>query len=233
MSSRIEHIPAFESLQAQIEGDLQPVRPLATTRWLVGFLVFFVPISGTWLWWTRGLRGDYESLGGTWLWGLSAVELVLGTLLLIWILREAIPGRSLSWQGMQGMAATGLGLHVVITLATFAKSPLIVPDGMQWMYGLYCFRFEVVLGSLCLLFTLWLSRRGLTTRPRRVGLLGGLGAGLTADAIWRLLCPYSDLGHAFGAHMSGILTVVLGGLAAAFVWEGWRAKAWRSRSSQP
>ncbi len=230
MSNRIEQTPAYETLREQIGDDLAPVRPLATTPWLVGFLILFVPICGALLWRTFGPRRDFETLGSVWLWGFSAAELVVGGVILTWILREAVPGRSLSARGINAVAAFGLVLHVLVTLATFARSPLLVPAGVGWMYGLYCFCFEVFLGCLCLLFTLWLSRQGLTTRPRRVGLLGGLGAGLVADAIWRFVCPYSDPAHSFGSHMSGILTVVVVGLVLAIAWEGWLARAWRSRS---
>ncbi|MEM7584298.1 MAG: NrsF family protein [Acidobacteriota bacterium] len=230
MSNGIDQTPAFEALRTQIARDLRPVKPLVLTRWLAGFLLLFAPLSGLLLWYRFGLRGENGVLDSLWLWGLSGAELLLGYAVLIWILREAVPGRRLDTVGLRVVAGAALLLHVLITLVTYAKSPLEVPAGHGWMYGLYCFRFEVLIGGACLLFILWLSRQGLTTHPRRIGLMGGLGAGLVADAIWRLVCPYSDHHHSFGSHTSAILTLVVVGGALALGWESWRARHLRGRS---
>ena len=67
------------------------------------------------------------------------------------------------------------------------------------------------------------------TRPRIAVVVTGLG--LAADAIWRLICPYTGPAHAFGAHTSGILVAVVLGLLLAWWWESSRARAWRQRDA--
>ena len=44
------------------------------------------------------------------------------------------------------------------------------------------------------------SSRAFPLRPRIAGALYGLGAGLMADAGWRLFCHFSNPAHVFGAH---------------------------------
>jgi hypothetical protein len=54
-----------------------------------------------------------------------------------------------------------------------------------------------------------LVARAFPLRPRLAGALYGIGAGLIADAGWRLFCHFSDPVHVFGAHTLGIAVVVL------------------------
>ncbi len=229
MSTNTEQVPA--ALLDRLAGELQPVRPFVPTRWMVTFVVLFAVASGTWLWRTVVWKAAYQTVERSWLLGSSAVELIAGCFLLGWVLREAIPGNSAS---VSAVAATGLtaGLtHVSLSLAAMRLSPMSVPEGQGWAFGIYCYRSEVLLGVPCLLFALWLSRRGLTSRPWRVGVIGGLGAGLVADSVWRLFCPYSEPAHSFGAHSGGIPTVVVGGLILAALWDALRQRAWRRRRS--
>ena len=219
MSERVDLNDAFAELRRQIPGDLQPVRPFAPNRWLIAFLALFVPSAALILWRVFGWRADHDALGSPWMWGLSAVELAVAVVLLTRVLREAIPARSSSLALLSLTAAGAAVLHVMVIFATFARSRVYPASGHEWRIGLYCFIFEVVLAVPCVLFALWLGRRGLTARPRRVGALGGFGAGLAADAVWRLVCPYSEPAHAFGSHSSGILAAVAFGLLLAWWWE--------------
>ena len=229
MTETSDTSPAFKALLARISGDLQPVRPFAMTRWMALFVLVFAALCTAMLWRNVDWRTDHEALGSPWLWGLSAVELVIALVLLAWVLREALPGRNPSLALLVGVAVAACLLHFAVWLATLARSPVQVPEGMGWVYGIYCFRYEVALGVPCLLFALWLSSRGLTSRPRRVGALGGIGAGLAADAIWRLFCPYSDPAHALGSHSLGILAVLLGGLMCTACWDAVRLRTFRNR----
>jgi hypothetical protein len=54
----------------------------------------------------------------------------------------------------------------------------------------------------------WLVARAFPLRPRVAGALYGIGAGLIADAGWRLFCHYSDPMHVFGAHTLAIVVVM-------------------------
>ena len=196
------------------------------------FLALFVPVAILALTSVFSWRPDRDVLGPPMLWGLSALELAAAFVLLVAVLRETIPGRASSLALLGWAAAGGGALHVAVTLATFARSPVEPASGQARTVGLYCYAFEVMLAIPCVLFAFWLARRGLTSRPWRLGLLGGVGAGLAADAVWRLLCPYSNPGHAFSSHSLGITSVAVAGLALAAVWEMVRARSWRRAGSR-
>lgn len=55
----------------------------------------------------------------------------------------------------------------------------------------------VVLGSILVV-------RAFPLRPARTGALAGLGAGLLADAGWRLFCHFSEPAHVIVAHLGGV-----------------------------
>ena len=228
MSEPIEPSDAFAELQSQLAGDLRPVRPFVPGRWMLFFLALCIPLTALALWRVFGWRPDQDALGMLWMWGLSAAELAGALVLLARVLREAVPARSSSLGFLSFAAAGTMVLHVAVILATFAKSQMYPAAGHEWAIGLYCLTFEVAIGIPCVLFALWLGGRGLTSKPRRLGVLGGVGAGLAADALWRLVCPYSDPAHAFGSHSFGIVVVVGIGLLLAAGWEALRARAWRS-----
>ena len=227
MSTNAEKVP--EAIVDRLADDMRPVRPFAPGRRMVAFVVLFTVVGGGWLWRTVTWKTAYQTVGGGWLFGSSAAEVLIGCLLLGWVLREAIPGQSSS---LQALAAAGIAAcltHAALSLISMRLNPMPVPEGMGWIYGAYCYRSEAMLGVPCLLFALWLSRRGLTARPWRVGVIGGLGAGLIADSIWRLFCPYNDPAHSFGAHSGGILTVIVGGLILAVLGDWLSQSAWRQR----
>ena len=230
--SEFDASDAFAALRSRLADDWRPVRPYAPGRWLSLFLGLFAPLAALALWSTFGWRSDQATLGVPWLWGLSALELAAAFVLLAMVLREAVPARSPSLALLTSAAAGVALLHVAVTLATLARSRVEPAPGHEWPIGLYCFAFEIALAVPCVLFALWLGRRGLTTRPRRLGLLGGIGAGLAADAVWRLVCPYTEPAHAFGSHSSGIVTVAVAGLGLAAGWEALRARGWRAASAQ-
>ncbi len=209
MTEPIEPDDAFAELRAQL-GGLQPVRPFVPGRRMLIFLALFAPLAALLLWRVFGWRPDQVALGGPWMWGLSALELAAALALLARVLREVIPARSSSL-ALLTVAAGGVAvLHAAVTLATYARSRIYPAAGHEWTIGLSCLAFEIALGVPCVLFALWLGRRGLTSRPWRLGIVGGLGAGFGADAVWRLVCPYSSPAHAFGSHSLGI--AVVGGL---------------------
>ena len=72
--------------------------------------------------------------------------------------------------------------------------------------------------------------RGLAPKPRRVGLLAGAGAGLLADALWRLICPYTDPLHAT-SHSAAIVAAIAVGFLISYLWDRLRLRAWRRRRS--
>jgi hypothetical protein len=81
--------------------------------------------------------------------------------------------------------------------------------------GRICFVGTVVSALPLLGAAAVLAARALIVRPWSSGALYGLGAGLGADAGWRLFCHYSDPMHVFAAHTGGVLATTLIGVAVA------------------
>lgn len=225
MNDRRDLDSAFAELQRQLPSDFRPVRAFVPGRWLVVFLTLFIPLVALCLWRVFGWRADQDVLGTSGFLGLSAIELIAGLVLLTRGLREAVPARGSSLAGLALAGASAALIHAAIIWTTFTRSQVYPTVGREWEVALYCFVFEVLLAIPCVLFALWLGRRGLTSRPRRLGLLGGVGAGLAADAVWRLICPYSQPAHALGSHSSGLVATVVLGLMLAWGWEIVRARA--------
>jgi hypothetical protein len=62
-----------------------------------------------------------------------------------------------------------------------------------------------------------LAARAYPTRPALAGALLGLGAGLMADAGWRLFCHFSEPDHVLPAHLGAIVAAALAGSALVAV----------------
>ncbi|HUQ88064.1 MAG TPA: NrsF family protein, partial [Vicinamibacterales bacterium] len=63
-----------------------------------------------------------------------------------------------------------------------------------------------------------LAARAYPTRPAIAGALLGLGAGLMADAGWRIFCHFSEPAHVLSAHLAAVLmSTLIGSLAARYV----------------
>lgn len=229
MSETFDPTASFDALRSRLEGGLEPVRPFAAGRWMALFVALFAPLAAAALGSALGWRTAAPA--GAWVWGLSAIELLAAIGLLVLALREAVPAKSSSPAAIAVGAAAAAALHAAVALAIYSQLPIAPMAGDNWRIGRFCFSFEVALGVPCLLFALALGRRGLTASPRRLALLGGLGAGLAADAIWRLVCPYSAPPHVFAFHTPGVVTVVACGLLAAAGWERLRVRAWRRRAA--
>ena len=60
-----------------------------------------------------------------------------------------------------------------------------------------------------------LAARAYPTRPALAGALIGLGAGLMADAGWRIFCHFSEPAHVLSAHLAAVvMSAVIGALVA-------------------
>jgi hypothetical protein len=205
------------NLRAEVARTLTPVTPLATpARRARVFLLLgacglaVVPIA-------YGLRRDAALLGVSHLWLFSALQLTAATALFRHSLSESIPGRTSSARGVVLALTLAAALVVTITALTFAASPTRVPFLRDARYLHTCSTRTILLGLPALALAGWLLRRGLTMRPTVAGALAGLGAGLLADASWRVYCEVSDPLHVLTAHASGIVTLSLIGALAGFL----------------
>jgi hypothetical protein len=140
----------------------------------------------------------------------------------IWLLwagaRESTPGRRLPVR-VATLTLLAAGLVVLgVTALTFAVSPTTMPGSMRpWEIGAFCFRGSLVVGAPMLFLAGWLMGRALPGQPWLAGALFGGGAGLTADASWRLVCPISDPWHVLAGHGSAVLVLTIVGAAGAYL----------------
>lgn len=204
-------------LLARVAGDLRPVpaaAPLATrVLWWtpVGLVLFLgVPLY-------FGLRVDANVLGPWITWGASACQVALG----IWMVwaggRESAPGRRLPWRLSSAALILAASVIVFLTAVTFAVSPTVPPAALTyWRAGAFCFRGSLVVGAPLLFLAGWLLGRSLPGQPWVAGALFGGGAGLTADAGWRLVCPVSDPWHVLVGHGSAVVVLTIVGSVGAY-----------------
>ena len=207
-NGRIELPPALRSL---IEHDLEPVTPLPApaTRSIPFIPIALAQLVATVL--AFGIRLDAGQLGFGLTWGASILQLLLSLLLIVLALREAIPGTTLSRHALVVTFATGLVAVVVITWWTWIVSPTTVEPRANLVVWRICLGGTILLALPVLAFAGWLVASAFPLRPRLAGALCGLGAGLMADAGWRLFCHYSDPAHVFGAHTLAIVITMISG----------------------
>lgn len=203
-----------ESLRAEIERDLRPVRPLPAPwrRALALGPLGALLLTGTP--YLLGLRDDAGFLGGALLWGCSASLALAGLFLIGVALREAVPARGLSGIAVGLSIVAALGLLLLVTSVTAAVSPSRMPPHLGAFFWKVCFSVSVALGLPVLAICGWLTSRALPLRPGLTGALYGLGAGLLVESGWRLFCHVADPLHVLLAHGGAVLALCgLGALA--------------------
>lgn len=202
-------------LLARVQRDLPPVRPLASplgrvTLWLpAGVLLFLALPLGI------GLRADAGALGGWLTWGASLAQMAFGTALLWAGAREHRSGRRLPVRYAGGGLLLAAVVVLGLTALTFAISPTALPSRLVWRAATFCFPGSLVLGAPMLFLAAWLLGRMLPGVPWLAGALLGAGAGLTADASWRLICPIADPLHVLPTHGGAVIVLTLAGAVIA------------------
>jgi hypothetical protein len=206
-------VPA--TLEAAIRADLQPVRrlppPGRRVLWLAPIAVVTLVAASR----IFSFRGDAPVLGWTLTWGTSLAETLAALALIALALRDAIPGRSLRTPAVLLAAGAVLGFSAVVTLRTWNVSPTTLVRESPLIVGEICFTGTVVTALPLLVAAAVLASRAFSVRPWSSGALYGLGAGLGADAGWRLFCHYSDPVHVLPTHTGAVLTVGLLGMVVA------------------
>lgn len=213
-----------EALREKVMGDLRPVKPVAPPQvrllliilWTCGVLVAVPALMG--------LRFNAPELGFWLLWGATGAEAIAGGLLVLLALREAIPGLGASRSTLVAALLGALVLELGIALFTHARCPCPT-SGIA--LGVACFSNEMLLGLPALGLTLFLVVRAYPLSPPKAGLLGGVGAGLIADAVQHTICPVSDLRHVLVWHFGAIGLLGILGLVLGIGWQAVRMRQLR------
>ena len=122
-------------------------------------------------------------------------------------LRESVPGTTLSRRAIGLLLGTGVIVTVTMTFMTWVASPTRIAPGFGRFVWSVCVAGTIAAALPVLAVSGWLAARAFPLRPRIAGALYGLGAGLVADAGWRLFCHFSDPVHVLGAHTLGMAIV--------------------------
>jgi hypothetical protein len=195
----------FTRVRANIERELRPVEPLAAPAVralsLLPFALLLLVASVA----AFGLRRDATALGIGLTWGASIGQTILGLALVAAALREAVPGTTLSRRVLGTAFGTALIGVLTVTWLTWSASPTrIAPRSVLYVWEV-CFGATIISALPALFLSGWLVARAFPLRPRFAGALYGLGAGLMADAGWRLFCHFSDPSHVLAAHTAAVI----------------------------
>jgi len=204
------HVPP--RLAAAIQADLQPVRRLRApgrrALWLAPLAAATLVAASRMF----SLRGDARVLGWMLTWGASLGEMLLALAMITLALRNAIPGRALHARATMLASGAVLGFMSVVTLRTWDVSPTTLGLASPLIVGEICFVGTIVTAVPLLTGAAILAGRAFSVRPWSSGWLYGLGAGLGADAGWRLFCHYSDPAHVFPTHAGAVVFVAVLGM---------------------
>ena len=88
-------------------------------------------------------------------------------------------------------------------------SPTVIEADREASVSGVCFIITVILGLVPLALFLLLSSKGLTSRPKILGLVCGLGCGLSGEAVWRVHCPFNSWDHILVSHSGAIVAVAI------------------------
>ena len=209
----MEDDAVYIKIRDEISRDLKPVRPMAPV-WkrlsplpLIWILLAGLVIGGF------GLRSDAEVLGQWISWSLPLMQVLIAYATVALALRLTIPGSEVASSLLFWLALLGISAHIAITGILSQLSPVRVEAGRDLHFVAVCFVFTLSLGMIPLIFLHFLSFRGLVSRPGLLGLIIGLGCGLSGEAVWRMHCPYSEWKHILVAHSGAVLATVLLGFA--------------------
>lgn len=195
-------------LRVRLVADYQPVTPIASPLARLLWLLPLAALTFVAAALAFDLRGDAARLGLVGTWGASSVQVVIGLALAGAALREAVPGREWNRTAIACWTALPLTWILLVTLGSWETSPTLIRGGW-WFVGALCFGGSFASGLPVVALASVLSARAYPTRPAVAGALLGLGAGLVADAGWRLFCHFSEPAHVLSAHVGAVLMSML------------------------
>jgi hypothetical protein len=163
------------------------------------------------------------NLGWLGVWGLSIAQSLIGVLVIGAALRESIPGRDWSRVAIAVWLVIPIAAIVAITMLSWQASPVSLRN-QWWLVGGICFAGSAATALPVVAMASILASRAYPTRPLIAGSLLGLGAGLMADAGWRIFCHFSEPAHVLSAHLAAVIMSTIIGAMAAVRFSGLRGE---------
>lgn len=210
-------MPMPANLRDRLAEDFGPVRTLRSP-WLRTMAV--VPLALVALMAAPvvfNVRSDAVRLGWSGVWGLSIAQFLIGICVIAAALKEAVPGRGWSTRGV----ALWLGIPILsvmgVTFISWEASPVMLRRQWWFVAGL-CFSGSAAMAMPVVALSSVLAARAYPTRPALTGALFGAGAGLIADAGWRVFCHFSEPAHVLSAHLAAVvMSAAIGSLVAVWM----------------
>ncbi len=201
-------------LRARLAADYAEVTPLPSplmrSVWVIPFAVLALLAAPVYF----NVRADINQLGLMLGWGASIFQVALGFFVVAAALRESVPGRA--WGSMALAAWIVVPVATLIAVTLISSEASLVPLRRNfWSVGVLCLGGSAATALPVIAIANVLAARAYPTRPGIVGVMLGLGAGLMADAGWRMFCHFSEPAHVLSAHAGGVLVAALAGTALA------------------
>jgi len=200
-------------LRARLAADYQPVRALRSpwTRMLAILPLAVIALIAAPA--AFEVRPGAADLGWMGVWGLSIAQSAIGLFAVGAALRESIPGRDWSRGALALWLAIPIAIVLAVTFVSWDASPVIL-RGDWWLVAGVCFAGSAATALPLVAAASILAARAYPTRPAVAGALLGLGAGLMADAGWRIFCHFSEPSHVLSAHLAAVfMSTIIGTLA--------------------
>jgi hypothetical protein len=198
-------------LRNRLVDDFAPVRPLRSPSvralWCAPFAALALLAAPTYF----NVREDALQLGWSGSWGVSLAQVAVGFSLIAAALRESVPGRSWSAGAIGWWVVTPIALVIAVTFASWEASPMMLQRGW-WTVWAVCLGGSAATALPVVALASVLVARAYPTRPGLAGLLLGLGAGVIADAGWRMFCHFSEPAHVLSAHLVGVAVSSIAGV---------------------
>ena len=202
-----------DNLRARLAADFGPVRALRSpwTRALSIVPLAIVALIAAPVAFDVRPGADLGWLG---VWGLSIAQSLIGLAVIGAALRESVPGRDWSGAAIALWLAIPIVAIVGVTMLSWEASPVFLRR-QWWLVGGICFAGSAATALPVVALASILASRAYPTRPLVAGSLLGLGAGLMADAGWRIFCHFSEPSHVLSAHLAAVVMSTLIGAMAA------------------
>jgi hypothetical protein len=196
-------------LRAQLEADYAPVRPLASPWTRVTAVLPLAVVSLVAAPIVFDVRADATQLGWAAGWGASFLQAAIGLLVIVASLRESIPGRQLPAASVALGLMVPVALVLTVTLAVWNVSQVALSKESWWIVGGLCLAGSAASALPVVAIASVLAARAYPLRPSVAGALLGAGAGLIADAGWRMFCHYTEPEHVLSAHLGGVVVAAV------------------------
>ena len=199
-----------DGLRARLAAEFEPVRalpsPWARALWILPFALVALVAAPM----AFDVRTD-ANLGWLGVWGLSIMQSLIGLLVVGAAFAESIPGRDWNRTAITLWIVLPIAAVVAVTFLSWKASPVAILRDF-WMIGGLCFAGSAATALPVVALASVLAARAYPTRPAVAGALLGVGAGLMADAGWRIFCHFSEPSHVLSAHLAAV--AVSAGLGA-------------------